>query len=330
MSSKVIGTHSGSFHADEALAIFMLHQTAEYKDSKVVRSRDPEVLNKLDILVDVGSEYDPSRNRFDHHQRGFTETFSPNHTIKLSSAGLIYKHFGKQVIQNKLELAPNDPLVDLVYLRLYKNFVEAMDGIDNGVNQYDGPSRYSSSTDLSSRVARLNPSWNEANVNVDERFHKAVELTGKEFMDALDGIYKTWLPARKIVEDAFLKRYEVHPSGLIILFDKFCPWQSHLFDIEEEKKISDDQKILYAIFQDDSKSWRVRAVSLSPESFENRLALPEEWRGLRDDELSNKSKIDGCIFVHASGFIGGNKTKEGAIQMAIFSMQMQKPSHMQH
>jgi uncharacterized UPF0160 family protein len=26
--------------------------------------------------------------------------------------------------------------------------------------------------------------------------------------------------------------------------------------------------------------------------------------------------IPGCIFVHANGFIGGNKTKEGALAMA--------------
>ena len=47
-----------------------------------------------------------------------------------------------------------------------------------------------------------------------------------------------------------------------------------------------------------------------------RLSLPEEWRGLRDEELSVKSGIPNCIFVHATGFIGGNKTKEGALQMA--------------
>jgi hypothetical protein len=27
--------------------------------------------------------------------------------------------------------------------------------------------------------------------------------------------------------------------------------------------------------------------------------------------------IEGCIFIHASGFIGGHATKEGAIAMAI-------------
>ena len=50
--------------------------------------------------------------------------------------------------------------------------------------------------------------------------------------------------------------------------------------------------------------------------FKFRLSLLEEWRGIRGDELSKLSGIPGCIFVHASGFIGGNETKEGALEMA--------------
>lgn len=39
-----IGTHSGTFHCDEAMGVFMLRQTAQFADAEVVRSRDPEVL----------------------------------------------------------------------------------------------------------------------------------------------------------------------------------------------------------------------------------------------------------------------------------------------
>ncbi|KAI3763995.1 hypothetical protein L2E82_13995 [Cichorium intybus] len=43
------------------------------------------------------------------------------------------------------------------------------------------------------------------------------------------------------------------------------------------------------------------------------LALPAQWRGLRDDDLSKESGISGCVFVHMSGFIGGNVTYDGAL-----------------
>ena len=59
-----------------------------------------DILNQCDIVVDVGAEYDVAkyvyfriliaRRRFDHHQKGFMETFDANHKTKLSSAGLMY------------------------------------------------------------------------------------------------------------------------------------------------------------------------------------------------------------------------------------------------
>lgn len=50
------------------------------------------MLESLDAVVDVGGVYDPSRDRFDHHQKGFSEVFGhAAYSTKLSSAGLVYK-----------------------------------------------------------------------------------------------------------------------------------------------------------------------------------------------------------------------------------------------
>ena len=38
--------------------------------------------------------------------------------------------------------------------------------------------------------------------------------------------------------------------------------------------------------------------------------------GYRDKEVDEVSGVSGCVFVHASGFIGGNKTYEGVLAMA--------------
>ena len=54
-----IGTHSGTFHCDEALGCFLLKQMPQFKDADVVRTRDPKVLQGLDIVIDVGATYDP-------------------------------------------------------------------------------------------------------------------------------------------------------------------------------------------------------------------------------------------------------------------------------
>lgn len=63
-----ICTHSGPFHADESLAVYMLRLLPKFKDAKVVRSRNPEDWEASDIVVDVGAKYDGVKF-FDHHQR---------------------------------------------------------------------------------------------------------------------------------------------------------------------------------------------------------------------------------------------------------------------
>jgi uncharacterized UPF0160 family protein len=49
------------------------------------------VLEGLDAVLDVGGVYDPARDRYDHHQKGFEEVFGHGFSTKLSSAGLVYK-----------------------------------------------------------------------------------------------------------------------------------------------------------------------------------------------------------------------------------------------
>ena len=119
----------------------------------------------------------------------------------------------------------------------------------------------------------------------------------------------------------------VDPTGQIILFDLSLPWkvifcsslnlylqsadfffQEHLFELETDEKNAaiEPNKAIYVVYPDETAgNWRVQAVPVFPERFESRKALPEAWRGLRDEELSRVSGIEGGIFVHATGFIGG-------------------------
>eukprot|EP01125_Pyxidicula_operculata_P003751 TRINITY_DN1502_c0_g1_i2.p1 TRINITY_DN1502_c0_g1~~TRINITY_DN1502_c0_g1_i2.p1 ORF type:complete len:141 (+),score=36.02 TRINITY_DN1502_c0_g1_i2:246-668(+) len=139
-------------------------------------------------------------------------------------------------------------------------------------------------------------------------------------MEILDQYTKSWLPARSIVEQAVKEANTVDSSGEIIVLPRFCPWKSHLYDIEEER--GEVGKYKFAIFN--RGNWRVQTVSVEENSFVSRVPLLEPWRGKRDAELSELSGIPQCVFVHATGFIGGNKTKEGAIAMAKASLNAPK------
>ncbi|POI24435.1 hypothetical protein CIB84_011814, partial [Bambusicola thoracicus] len=122
-----IGTHDGTFHCDEALACYLLRLLPRYRphpipqqDAEVVRTRDPQRLAQCDVLVDVGGEYDPERHRYDHHQRSFAQSMqslqpSKPWTTKLSSAGLVYCHFGSEILAGLLGQPEDSPVVTALY-----------------------------------------------------------------------------------------------------------------------------------------------------------------------------------------------------------------------
>ena len=103
----------------------------------------------------------------------------------------------------------------------------------------------------------------------------------------------------------------------------------HLYDMEKERGVEGKVKFVVS-YNEKDHSWficlirfiirRVRAINVSPQSFVVRQKLLPACLGMRDEELSKASGIDGCVFVHISGFMGINKTKEGALKMAIASL----------
>lgn len=324
---SIIGTHSGTFHCDEALGCYLLRQTPSFRDADIIRSRDPAVLDTADVVIDVGGVYDPAAQRFDHHQRGFSEVFGHGFMTKLSSAGLVYKHHGKGIVAQRMGLPEDHPDVVSVWLEMYKSFIEAVDGVDNGVNQYesDKPPKYVVNTTLPARVGNLNPQWSDpyTDETLLEGFHKAVELTGREFEDALSYVSRYWLPAKSLVAAAVAERHSVDPSGRIIKLPQGgVPWKQHLYTLEDDLGLTSDDNVLFVLYEDErERKWRIQAVSVGPGSFENRKSIgTTAWRGLRDEELSKVSGVPGCVFVHASGFIGGNASYEGVLQMARLSL----------
>jgi len=322
-----IGTHNGCFHADEVLAIVLLRQLNEFKDAEIIRTRDLKVLDECDIVVDVGAKFEPENRRFDHHQREFGETMAtlnilPGFHTKLSSAGLVYAFFGKAVIKALTGSDINTAENETIYKKVYESFVEEYDGIDNGVNQYEGEAKYKITSTISSRVGNLNPKWNAQDKSPDAElagFEKALKMVESEFKDRLDWVTSGWMPARSIVAAAIDSRKENDGNGrLIVLNSGGLPWKEHLFDLESENGIKDE--ILYVVYKNKETDWRIQCVPKSLNSFSNRKSLPESWRGVRDDALAAVCHVSDATFCHASGFIGGAKSEQGVRKMAQLAL----------
>ena len=282
-------------------------------------------------------------NRYDHHQRTFNTTF-PSRSTKLSSAGLVYMHFGKAIIAQHTKLPEDSNEVSILWEKIYADFVEALDAHDNGISVYDPADTatlqkrfYDGGISLGSLVGDLNydpiatplngekqeRSPEEEQAEEDRRFLEASSLMGTTFLRKLSYYHRAWLPARTVVHAAYAARKSHSASGRVMVFDRSVPWKDHLYSLEASRP--SEGKVTYVLYPEgphEGAKWRIQAVSVTKESFDSRKPLPEAWRGFRDEKLDEVTGIGGCVFVHASGFIGGNKTFEGAMKMASRALEM--------
>jgi uncharacterized UPF0160 family protein len=334
---------SGHFHADEALAVAMLRLLPAYLDAQLVRTRDPEVLGQCHTVVDVGGEYDDGNKRYDHHQRGFEVVF-PGHNTKLSSAGLVYLHYGKDIITTVTGVEGQDR--DILFEKIYTDFIEAFDANDNGINvvaakdlekaglakQFEDRgfsiasvvNRYNYGPRSANAEETKTPEAKQAEENT--RFEKASMFVGEQFRIELTDRADSWLPARTAVKAAYDGRLQYDPQGRILVLPEGMPWADHLYNFEKESPIPAGvaPQVLYVLFPEDKPEgkWRIRAVSKENGGFVNRKDLPDAWKGVRDEQLDQISGVQGCVFVHAAGFIGGNKSFDGALAMAKKALEL--------
>uniref|UniRef100_A0A914H3I9 Uncharacterized protein n=1 Tax=Globodera rostochiensis TaxID=31243 RepID=A0A914H3I9_GLORO len=143
-------------------------------------------------------------------------------STKLSSAGLIYAHYGKAVIGSILGLPAEDADVGKLYEQIYKKFVEAIDAIDNGVNQFDGLPRYQLSSREFSNIAD-DAIDVEDNEEEDFEFKKSRSRLGSE-----------WLPEHKLGPFNCLDK--THQRYAYFCTPKFCLVDSTLLLLKQKNR----------------------------------------------------------------------------------------------
>ena len=315
MESKTIAVHSETFHADDAMAVYLLQHTKEFKNAKIVRTRKQEIIEKCDAVADVGCVYDHNLRRYDHHQQSYDVKF-PGSQVLCASAGLVYIHYGREVIQNlatELELSIGEEL-DFVYNAMYFNMIQEIDGIDNGVPRVTSnqKKRYSISSDITSRIAMLNPSWNDPNPEPDKQFIKAIQLIREEFESLLKYIIKFWLDGFPSFRKAFETRFDYDKSGKIIYLGKNKFVDFYL------SQVNDDLSTLFIIYINDRDMYSVKTLSYPNQPFRSRKLLP--FAGKSPDLITEQTGIKDVVFSHKAGFLTVLKTEESAHKFASFAV----------
>lgn len=321
---RTVATHDGQYHWDECLAIWFVRQLPEYINSTIVRTRNAEELEKADLVLDVGGVYDFEKSRFDHHMKEFTLCFSKEFShITLSSAGLVYFHYGRDLLKQLLENFRIEPAdLEWLYHYAYKNYVCAVDAIDNGVDAAfnpDGSKPMIAYKDPSTLADKIRRTYIIAG---DDGFRECYKAAGRDFSEWLHFVAMELLPERLSLKKAIASRYTVHPSGRVIKLDKFIDYDTLLPDLEKfhfHLSDGDNSSILFTVYPssgDASKEtpWRIKTVANTPGGFHFRMGLKEEWRGLRDDALEAISHIRGLVFVHRTGFMAALATEDACME----------------
>lgn len=320
-------THNGLFHLDEVTSYAMLDYLFPY--NTLIRTRDMSIITKDSIVTDVGEIYDPSSNRFDHHQKSFNETFYSKTTIPMSSTGLVYKHYGLQLLKKfctENHFYVNKEQLKKAFNYFYDNFCIEIDAGDNGILQYSDnfydeldsgkiTQTYHACLSLRQLIAKQN----YIDIGNDKQqlkaFKRASSLVWNMFVGVMTHYFASLIKNAddcKKFDTAMKERYSYDKSGTIIVIKEECnSWKQCLRDYEH--KNSTEAKIIFIVYPNASNTWNIRTIS--DRQFKTRKDL------LPFDELKKRvPKPYEIIFVHNKLFIGGAETIETCVEMGKASL----------
>ncbi len=287
MSNITVVTHNGIFHADDVFSVAALQKVVA--SFTLLRTRDTETIEKADIVIDVGGQYDPDNGRFDHHQRGGAG--QRENGIPYSSFGLIWQKYGLQICNEDPDIAN---AVD-------NGLVSTIDAIDCG--HVEGVIEGIS---LSQTISMFNPSWEEDD-DIDKCFDEAV-IFASRLLERFIASAKGGVKAREIVAKAI----EDAADPRVIVLKQFTPWKRTVHALSEDA--------LYMIYPSQTGQWRIQTVPVEPGSFENKKPLPAAWGGLSNDELKQATGIADAMFCHNGLFIAGAESFESVMKMANLAL----------
>ncbi|MEY2702940.1 MAG: hypothetical protein RLY43_1578 [Bacteroidota bacterium] len=288
-----IVTHDSRFHADDVFAVATLDLVFNGK-IKVTRTRDEKLISEADIVLDVGSIYDPEKNRFDHHQKegaGMRENGIP-----YASFGLIWNHFGRRLCNEK------------VWQYIENKIVQSIDAGDNGISTYEIKPEYKISPyNASTMIFSFMPSWKESQ-DMDKPFFEAVAMVKKilqrEILRATHSFES---------EEIILGCYEKSEDKRIIVIDK-----GYQFSDEDISRVlhNKPEVLFFLKYREEHDQWSAKAIRIDLSDFPTRKPFPKEWAGLSNEELQKVSGVSDAVFCHRGVFLAVTKSLEGAIQIA--------------
>ena len=295
-------THDGRFHTDDVVACMLIRVIEGEENVEIVRSRNLENIEQYKWVVDVGREYVPEYNRFDHHQEECTETW-PGFKICLSSSGMVFMHYWRDILEKFGHENVTEEEAKLVYKKLFL----PIDAHDNGQvtrEYYLSWKKYDYGDGL--KMGQVIADMNYDNVNSEKqmlRFKDAMKYSFDSLCPAISHIIKTYRKNTEMVQ--LLKDVDVS-SGILVL-PKGTWLNSYVRHQIDQKK-----QIYFTVYEKKEGEWGFSAI--------------QEKRFTNSIDLLSRDKLDyeDLIFVHKKLFCGSAKSKETAINVCKDSINAHK------
>ncbi len=269
-------THNGTMHADEVFATafldLFLGNVRVFRTSSI----------NLEEVEDSVLVYDVGRGKYDHHQ---LDALKRENGIPYSSVGLLWREFGKEYLSRC-----GFDLVEEMFQEIDKDFLEAIDGDDNGVfPKIECPYKVKT---LSNVIKIFNPSY-DSDENESSQFLKAVTLAKMIWEEEILSV------RGKVIADSKIRKLleKKDSEQKYLLLDEYLPYEESLLSSELANSI------LFVAFPSNRGGYAIKTVPKSIEDHTARMEFPEEWGGLEGTLLEEASGIEGLRFCHTGRFI---------------------------
>lgn len=295
-----IGTHNGIFHSDEVVACAILCLINSNISVQILRSREIEFLKNCDICVDIGG------GKYDHHKVGFNK--SRKNGIKYASAGLVWRDFGKQLIEQFLQQYFEEANYDIDYIfELFdSSFISLVDCEDNGIP---------TANHCFSFISSFLPLWVNSNSdNFNNQFVKVLQIT----IAILEEELKTTI-GKIVAKNTIIgnwKNQNCFKNGILEIPSQTIDWIETVININETAKCN---PINFVIFPYPNGGWAAQCVPPSLEKkFEQRIAFPKIWAG-ETTKLPEISGVPDSTFCHNGCFFARAISKESIVKICIIA-----------
>eukprot|EP01055_Gregarina_sp_Pseudo9_P000732 Gregarina_sp_Pseudo_9__731@NODE_1467_length_1575_cov_34_336589_g1362_i0_p1_GENE_NODE_1467_length_1575_cov_34_336589_g1362_i0NODE_1467_length_1575_cov_34_336589_g1362_i0_p1_ORF_typecomplete_len357_score93_95UPF0160/PF03690_13/8e43_NODE_1467_length_1575_cov_34_336589_g1362_i01211191 len=334
MTTSIVIPH-GEFSATQLVpaALAAFHSNETETAARVIQSNDPSVIAAATWCLNFAAKPTDRQNPVEFAASDSaespefwdTEEVAGKPRIPLTFSGRLWKHHGKDILRKYFK-ETDEAKIEVIHRKLYENVIQAIDAKTQHLRRCDcvAPHPGFSVLSFDQVIGTLDPDWEGVEFTPERReardaaLQQAFARVVFVLTDMISSLSNEFYPGLAVVREAL--EDEKNVARRVLKLSHYVPWQTYLYDEEDARGLDSEHNMRWVIFQDErSLQWRATSPAERGDRFKNRSLVDESLRGLRDNELSEKVGIEGCVFVHHTGFTCGGASLEAVLGLIAYN-----------